>query len=240
MVFHDFALVFLAFVSEVIGTLSGFGSSTFFVPMALLVESFKFVLVITAIMHCFGNGFKIFIFRADFQKEAFFRLALPSILLTGLGALLSAIFSAVFLIRGLGIALMVLAILSYFGQRRIQKWPQWTGPLLSGVSGFATGLVGTGGAIRGLALSALNLPKNSFVMISSSIDITGDLFRAAIYLKNDYMDWSQWFYLPLIFLAALLGANLGKRILKHIPQAQFEKIVTIFIFFSGLVMIFEN
>lgn len=59
---HDFLLTFLAFISEAIGTLSGFGSSTFFVPLAILVESFTFVLALTAILHCFGNLSKILLF----------------------------------------------------------------------------------------------------------------------------------------------------------------------------------
>lgn len=240
MQLHDLALISIAFISEVLGTLSGFGSSTFFVPIALLVESFKFVLAITAILHCFGNTFKILLFRKDFQWRPFFLLALPAVFFTGVGALLTVAFPTEIMVRGLGIVLMLYAIIALFAKSRIQYLPNWVGILLAAVSGFATGFVGTGGAIRGLALSAMQLPKNSFVAVSSAIDIGGDLVRTIIYLGNGYMDWSQWFYLPLLALAAWAGANLGKKMLSRINQAQFEKIVAVFIFLSGLMMTVQN
>ena len=51
MQWHDIGLGFLAFISETVGTVSGFGSSTFFVPMAVFLESFHMVLALTAILH---------------------------------------------------------------------------------------------------------------------------------------------------------------------------------------------
>ena len=123
---------------------------------------------------------------------------------------------------------------------RIQFLPKWAATVLAAISGFSTGFVGTGGAIRGLALAALQLPKNSFVVISSAIDIGGDLIRTIIYLRNGFMDWGQWFYLPLLAVAAFAGANIGKLILNRINQVQFEKIVAVFIFLSGLMMLIEK
>jgi uncharacterized membrane protein YfcA len=240
MHFHDLILSVIAFVSEILGTLSGFGSSTFFVPIALFVESFKFVLALTAILHCFGNFSKIVLFRNNFRFVTFFKLAVPSVIFTGIGALLTTKLSSEFLVRSLGIALMIFSIWSLFAKRRIQRLPNWAAVCLISISGFCTGLVGTGGAIRGLALTALQLPKNSFVAISSAIDMGGDLLRAIIYIKNGYMDWTQWFYLPFLGIAAFAGASVGKKVLNHINQNQFEKLVTAFIFLSGLMMVIKK
>ncbi len=240
MYLHDLALVMVGFLSEIFGTLSGFGSSTFFVPIALLLETFNFVLALTAILHCFGNFSKILLFRKDFQKKMFFQLAIPSVIFTGIGALLTASVPTEFMVRGLGVVLMLFSILSLFAKTLIQKLPQWAAIFLTAISGFSTGIVGTGGAIRGLALTALQLPKNSFVVLSSAIDIGGDFVRALIYIRNGFMDWNQWFYLPLLAIAAIAGASVGKRILSRINQNQFEKIVAGFIFFSGLVMAIES
>lgn len=237
---HDLGLIILAFVSEILGTLSGFGSSTFFVPSALLVETFKFVLILTAILHCFGNLFKIVLFRKDFQARPFCQIAIPSIILTGVGALLTAMLSTEFMVRSLGIVLMLISAFSFFAKKRTQLLPKKATTMLAAASGFFTGLVGTGGAIRGLALTALQLPKNSFVAVSSAVDLGGDLVRAIIYLRNGYMDWGQWFYIPFLAIAAFAGAKLGKKILNRISQIQFEKIVVVFIFFSGLMMVIEG
>lgn len=240
MHFHDLFLIAIAIASELLGTISGFGSSTFFVPLALLVESFKFVLALTAILHCFGNIFKISLFRTDFQWKNFFRLAIPSFIFTGIGAYLTSYIVSEWLMRGLGVVLVCFSLISLFARKKMQKWPSWVAILLSAVSGFSTGLVGTGGAIRGMALAALQLPKNTFIVISAAIDIGGDALRALIYVEQGYMDWSQWFYIPLLALAAYVGAYLGKIILMRIDQVQFEKIVAVFILISGLFMIIKK
>lgn len=69
---HDFLLVLLAFLSEVFGVLSGFGASSFLVPLGSLLESFYFILALTSILHCFGNLSKVFLFRESFNKKLFF------------------------------------------------------------------------------------------------------------------------------------------------------------------------
>jgi uncharacterized membrane protein YfcA len=57
-------------VSEVVGTVSGFGSSILFVPLASLFFDFKTVLSITAIFHVFSNLSKLLLFnKGNFNKE---------------------------------------------------------------------------------------------------------------------------------------------------------------------------
>ena len=68
MKWHDGGLIILAFLSETIGTVSGFGSSTFFVPTAIFFESFKLVLALTALLHIFGNISKLILFKRNFDR----------------------------------------------------------------------------------------------------------------------------------------------------------------------------
>ena len=45
----------VAFISEVIGAIAGFGSSTIFLPLALFFVDFQTALILLAISHLFGN-----------------------------------------------------------------------------------------------------------------------------------------------------------------------------------------
>lgn len=236
---HDLVLLVIAFFSELLGTMSGFGSSTFFVPLAVLIESFQFVLALTAILHCFGNSSRIFIFRQYFEWRSFLLLIVPVIVFTGLGAILTTQFPVEHMQKILGIMLIVISLIFFFGKKFMHRLPQWLALVLSILSGFFTGFIGTGGALRGLALAALQLPKNTFVMTSASVDLGGDLLRAGIYLMNGYMDWSQWFYIPLLGVAAYIGARVGKNVIDRLDQQQFEKIVSLFVFLSGCLMILK-
>lgn len=237
---HDIALVLIAFFSELLGTLSGFGSSTFFVPLALWVESFQFVLALTAILHCFGNSWRMLIFRKHFDLKSFALLALPAIVFTGIGAFLTTRLPIAQMQMILGAILIALSLFFIFGKQFSKQLPKWVAIVLSIASGFFTGLVGTGGALRGMALSALQIPKHAFVMTSASVDMGGDLLRAGIYLGNGYMDWSQWFYIPLLGVAAFVGAKIGQRIIDKLSQEQFEKIVAVFVLISGCLMLVKS
>jgi uncharacterized membrane protein YfcA len=59
----------LAFFAEVLGTISGFGSSILFVPIASLFFDFHLILGITAVFHVFSNISKIALFRKGIDKK---------------------------------------------------------------------------------------------------------------------------------------------------------------------------
>lgn len=235
---HDLLFALAAFFSEVAGTVSGFGSSTFFVPLAIQLETFRLVLALTAIAHCFGNTSKILLFRRDFHWRYILILAVPSILLSALGAELSSHVPVPFLQKALGVVLILVSSLLLFGKLKVPKDRLWIAFCLTALSGFATGLVGTGGAVRGLALSTLNLPAGEFVVLSAAIDLGGDFLRTIIYLRNGYMDWSQWFYIPLLAVSAYAGSRTGKFLLSKMNQRNFERTVQVFIFLSGILLLF--
>jgi uncharacterized protein len=238
MQLHDLALALVAFASELLGTISGFGSSTFFVPSALLFERAQFVLALTGILHCFGNFTKILLFRKHFDWKVFFLLSIPFFIFTGMGALLVARYGTKNVQPVLGVFLIAYAVFALLKFDRPVRFPSWIAIPLSALSGLSTGFIGTGGAIRGVALSAIGMPKSGFVAVSSAIDIGGDLLRTAIYLANGFMNWSEWFYVPLLAIASYGGVKAGQFLLGRINQQQFEKVVSILILISGVMMLF--
>lgn len=64
-----FIFVLAALISEIIGTIGGFGSSVFFVPLAGLFFDFQTVLAITAIFHVFSNSTKLILFRSQIDYK---------------------------------------------------------------------------------------------------------------------------------------------------------------------------
>ena len=94
---------FLAFLSEIAGTVGGFGSSIFFVPLAQFFFDFKMVLGITAMLHVFSNAAKLVFFREHFSWKLVIVIGLPSVLLVIAGAYLSDVINV-------SIAQLILAI----------------------------------------------------------------------------------------------------------------------------------
>lgn len=82
-------LFFLAaFLSIVVGTVAGFGTSTIFLPVALFFLDFQTALVLVAITHISGNIGAVGFFRKGLNKKLIILFGLPSIILTIIGAFL--------------------------------------------------------------------------------------------------------------------------------------------------------
>jgi uncharacterized membrane protein YfcA len=103
------------------------------------------------------------------------------------------------------------------------------------LSGFTAGLLGSGGAIRGVTMAAFNLEKSTFVATSAAIDFAIDATRTVVYYQNGYIGQEAWRYLPYLFTIGLLGTWLGKLVLKRIPQTAFRKIALLLILGIGVV-----
>lgn len=100
-------------------------------------------------------------------------------------------------------------------------------------SGFSAGILGTGGANRGLTMAAFNLEKNVFIATSAAIDLMIDTTRFRVYFKNGYLHLHGLKYIPSSIVIGLLGTYLGKKILKHIPQHKFKNLSLILICLIG-------
>lgn len=225
----------LALISEVIGTVSGFGSSILFVPIASLFFDFKVVLGITALFHVFSNISKIVLFRQGIDKNIAFKLGIPAVIFVIIGAILNKYISQ----REIELLMSILLIgLSVFLLIYSEKTIAQTNQSLflgGGISGFLAGLIGTGGAIRGLTLMAFNLEKNIFIATSALIDLGVDSSRAVVYFLNGYMATEFLFTIPFLLIISIVGTWLGKKIINKIPQTVFRYIVLIVIIITSIV-----
>ena len=112
----------LALLAEIIGTISGFGSSILFVPLASIFINFKLVLGITAVFHVFSNLSKIFLFQKGIDKIIALKLGIPAVISVILGALLTNFIPQKQTELGMNVAIFCLAIyLLMGGQKKIKQ-----------------------------------------------------------------------------------------------------------------------
>ncbi len=226
--------VILAVIAEVIGTVGGFGSSVFFVPMASYFMAFKTVLGLTALFHLSSNLSKIVFFRKGFDKNLVLYLGIPAVLFVIAGSLLSRYVKGEILNFVLGMFLVLFSII-FLIKKDLEIRPSKKNAFAGGVfSGFIAGLLGTGGAIRGATLSAYNLKKDKFIATSAIIDMGVDLSRSIVYTSSGEMGWSELYLVPILFLVGIVGTYLGKRLLSRISQELFKKIVLLLLFGIGI------
>jgi len=237
----DISVVFLllALIAEIIGTIGGFGSSVFFVPIGNFYFDFYSVLGLTAVFHLSSNLSKIFLFKKGVDKKLVLRLGIPSVLFVIIGGYLSKLLQVHFLEIILGIFLVGFSLLFLIKSEIVFK-PSVQNAIVGGsLSGFSAGLLGTGGAIRGLTMAAFNLEKSAFIATSALIDFAIDFSRTIVYYNNGYIHTEELKYVPFLFVIGLLGTWIGKKILVYIPQKNFRKLSLSLILLIGIVTIVQ-
>lgn len=232
--------LFLALLTEILGTIGGFGSSVFFVPMASHFMTFKTVLGVTALYHVGSNLSKIAFFRKGLDRTLLKYLGIPAVIAVIIGGLLSNVAASSLLGIILGLVLVVLGIsLWWFEEKKINASKR--NATLGGlVSGFVAGLVGTGGAIRGATMVAFRLPKDKFIATSAVIDLAIDASRSIVYLGSGYLSSKEIPLLLFLVGISIGGTYLGKMLLEYIPQKKFERIVLGLIFVAGLYTLLRS
>src|SRR3990167_3335074 len=76
----------LAYLAEIAGTVAGFGSSTIFLPLAVMFLDFPTALVLVAGLHIFGNLGRIGFFRHGLDRQLVIKFGLPSVAFSLAGA----------------------------------------------------------------------------------------------------------------------------------------------------------
>lgn len=234
-----FYFILLALLAEIAGTVGGFGSSLFFVPIASYFIDFHSVLGITALFHVTSNLSKIALFRNGVDKKIILQIGVPAVIFVILGAYISKFIET----RLLEIVLSVFLILisaTFLLFKKIELKPTLTNSISGGVlSGLMAGLIGTGGAIRGITLAAFQLKMEVFIATSAFIDLAIDVSRSVIYALNGFVHYDDLYLIPILFVVSILGTYLGKRILNHVSEEQFKTFVLAMILLTGVATLMK-
>ena len=239
MIFQELLFYFLTLLAEITGTVGGFGSSVFFVPMASFFYDFQAVLGLTAFYHLFSNVSKILLFFKGIDKKIFFSIGIPSIIMVIIGAYFSK-----FLIGDvgglvLGIFLFLFASFLLLRPEFVLAQTASNSIIGGGLSGLTAGLLGTGGAIRGLTLASFDVPKATFLATSALIDFGVDSSRFVVYFSQDYITKDMLFKAPMLLGISLIGTWIGKKLLERISQENFRKIALWLILMIGITAIIK-
>jgi len=234
-----YLFILLALLAEIAGTVGGFGSSLFFVPIASYFLDFHSVLGITALFHVSSNLSKIAFFRKGVNVMLIIYLGIPAVLFVLAGAWLTQFMATQTLEIVLSIFLIVISLVFlYFNNIFIQ--PSKLNAITGGtLSGFIAGLVGTGGAIRALVFSAFQLKTEVFIATSAVVDLAIDASRSFVYWHNGFVHTHDLYLIPILLLVSIAGTFIGKKILQYVSESLFKKIVLFLILLTGVFTLFK-
>lgn len=228
-----------ALFAEIIGTMAGFGSSTILLPIALLFFDFKTALVLVAFMHLFGNLGRSAFFRKGIHWRVLLYFGSASVIATSIGALLVTHINQAALKGLLGVFLIIYGTVALTKFRLTLASSKRNMFIGGSVSGFFAGLIGTGGALRGAFLTAFTLPKAQYIGTAAAIAFLVDITRIPVYLSSDLLAASHYWTLPVLFMLAIIGSFIGKKLVTKIPKQVFTKVVLACIMLAGVKLVID-
>lgn len=237
---EDILFFISAFMSEIVGAIAGFGSSTIFLPLALFFVDFKTALILVAISHLFGNLGRINFFRYGLDRNIIITFGIPSVILSFVGASAVDILSQDMLKMILGLFLIIISILLLIKPNL--KFPTNKKTIITGgsISGFITGLVGTGGALRAAFFIGLNLEKTKYIATAAVIALATDAIRIPSYISQGFLLEQYLYYIPILFVTSLSGSFIGRKVVNKIDQQKFRKIVLVAIIVVSIIFIING
>ena len=94
--------------------------------------------------------------------------------------------------------------------------------------------MGNQGGIRSAVLLGFGIPKEAFVATATAIGLIVDAARLPVYLATEPRAiGSLWPLLLAASIGGVVGTIVGAKILKRIPEAVFQRIVSVLILLLG-------
>jgi len=228
------------FFAAFLGNIAAFGISSILLPVAVSVFPFELALVLTSIFHMFGNFGRIGFFRGKLRLRIFLLFGIPNIIFTFIGASLVGNFPEEILKLILGIILVLYSILGLTGKElRFESKKSYL--IIGGsIYGFFSGLVGSGGPLRGAMLSSFGLTGGAYVSTNGGISFLTDVTRVSVYLWNGYLPQEFYWYIPLLFVVAITGGYFSKLAVERMEAEQFKDIIHVAVLLASIKIMWDS
>jgi hypothetical protein len=239
MIIFTILITLLTFFANIVGTISGFGVSTFMTPILILFLPFPETILLVCIIHWFHDVWKTGFFWHGIDWKLFFYFGVPTIGATFLGALLVSKEQSALLSSLLGLFLIVSVGMMYLMPYLTIPY-NWMSTAIGGLlSGFFAGIFGIRGAVRSVFLVAFDLHKATFIGTTGAISFLLDSTRFVTYffINGLRMERLPWWTFMFLVIASFLGAYVGYLVVDKIPQKQFRLIVAIFLLVVGIKLL---
>lgn len=227
----------VAFLAATVNSIAGFGAATFTTPLLALIIDIKQTIILIAFFHGFSSLSKVISLRRFVDVPTVLWYGIPAVLTAVVGAYLLDIVAPGAVSLGLGAFLMLFAVTSLLNV----SWhlPLNKPVLVTGgvVTGFVTGIIGLGGAIRGAFLFSMQQKKEVYIATSSTIALFIDIARTATYMIQGSFETRYYWYIPVLLVIAFIGTWLGVKFLRWLPESIVKQVVLVMLLFVSIFFI---
>ena len=229
----------VALLAAVVASLAGFGAATLTVPLLALIIDVKQAIILIAFFHGFSSLFKVVQLRHLVDVRTTLWYGVPAVVTAVVGAYLLDVVAPGVIGLAVGIFLALFAVLSLLNI----SWKPPDNPpvLVTGgiVTGFVTGLIGLGGAIRGAFLFSAGRKKDVYIATSAAIALAIDIARSITYLSRGTFESRYYWFIPVLLAISFAGTWLGVKVLRWLPESIIKRVVLVMLLFVSIFFILD-
>jgi uncharacterized membrane protein YfcA len=217
---------------------TGFGIGSLLTPTLALSLGTKLAVAVVSIPHFVGTLQRFWLLRRYVDRRVVVRFGIASAAGGLLGALLHVWATSRALAIVFGVLLLLAGISELTGWMRHVHWSKSAAWVAGALSGALGGLVGNQGGIRSAAMLGFEVPRQSFVATATAIGLCVDLARVPVYLATQGQDIAAaWRPLVIAVVCVVIGTAVGARLLSHVPEWIFRRVVAVLLIVLGVYMI---
>tara|TARA_B100001142_G_scaffold282933_1_gene295645 strand:+ start:14148 stop:14897 length:750 start_codon:yes stop_codon:yes gene_type:complete len=240
----DVALVLLSlgatFLAAALTVPAGFGLATMITPVVFLWLEPHEAVAVVAIVHGSHNAWKLKVLRESVDYSAVRRFGWAMVVGALLGAALNTVVEAEPLLLLVGIALILLPLLSVTEHWTNFRLPEAEDRIGGFGSGFFGGLTGHQGALRAMFLQKRLPDKAEYAATAAVLALVVDLTRIPVYVAlGGWQILDAGALIVGLVFAAILGVQLGKKWLKKWKSERIRNGILVAIVASGLLYVRE-
>ena len=232
--------LFATFFAAALTVPAGFGLATMITPIVFLWLEPHEAVAVVGIVHGSHNAWKLKVLRSSVDYSAVRRYGWAMVVGALIGAALNTAVEADPLLLIVGVALVVLPLLSMSERWTNVRLPDAEDRIGGFGSGFFGGLTGHQGALRAMFLQKRLPNKTEYAATAAVLALVVDVTRVPVYVALE--GWqildAGWLIVGLV-LAAVLGVHLGKRWLKKWKSDTIRNGILVAIVASGVLYIRE-
>ncbi len=224
-------------VAAGIASVTGFGIGSLLTPVLAIETGTKLAVAAIAIPHVVGTAQRFWLLRRHVDRRVLLGFGIASAAGGLAGALAHVWVSRRALAVVFGVVVTIAGLSELTGWMRRVRWGRTSAWVAGGVSGALGGMVGNQGGIRTAALLGFDVPKESFVATATAIGLFVDGARLPVYLATQWGDLLRiWPLVVVATIAVVIGTALGTRVLGHLQQATFRRVIGVLLVVLGIWM----
>lgn len=233
-------LALTALAASTLAGVTGFGGAAVLLPVLVLIFGARAAIPILTVAQLIGNGSRVWFNRRELRWAVVGWFALGGVPMALLGGWLFAVAPLKFLVRLLGVFLLLVVAWRHVRPTRSTSFPVPWFAAIGGGASFLSALLGSVGPIMAPFFLSFGLVKGAYIGTEALCTVVMHVAKLIAYRQTSILTGPD--VLSGLALGPIMvsGTFLGKRILDRLPERVFVLLIEVVLVAAGLLFLIRG